>query len=151
MKKFILAVMLAAAVASVLCITGCSKSDDGDTVYEITLSMEGENSQMFSLKDTDAKNAHDQISAKLSDLSKEVESQWIEKGNADKSAKAKFSQAKDKLDEVVKESESIINAIPSGSTGIFVISRALLLRKISAGSGDVTIDKYSISLKYPAE
>jgi hypothetical protein len=34
---------------------------------------------------------------------------------------------------------------------IFVISRALLLRKISAGSGDETIEKYSISLKYPAE
>lgn len=151
MKKFIFSVMLAAAVAATLCLSGCSKSDDGESVYEIVLTMEGENSKIFSSKDTDVKNAYDQINAKLSSFSNEVKDQWVDKGNADKSAKAKFAQAKDKLDEVVKESETIINSIPSGSTGSFVISDALLLRKVSAGSGDETLEKSTFSLRYPAK
>ena len=150
MKKFVILTMLAAAVAA-LCFTGCTKTSEGESVYEITLSMEGENSNMFSLKDTDAKNAFDQINAKLSDFTKEVKSQWVEKGNADKDAKKKFTEAKDKLVEVEKECETIVKAIPSGSTGIFVISRALLLRKVSSDSGDETLEKYSISFRYPAE
>lgn len=149
MKKFVLLTILAAAVAA-LCLTGCSKSES-DSVYEIVLTLEGENSKIFSSKDTDAKNAYDQINAKLSDFSKEVESQWVEKGNADKSAKAKFSEAKGKLIEVVKESETIISAIPSGSTGSFVISEALLLKKVTADSGTESLDKYSFSIKYPTE
>ncbi len=90
MKKFVLLTMLAAAVAA-LSLTGCSKSDDGDSVYEIALSMEGENSKVILSKDTDVQNAYDQISEKLSALRKEVENQWTKKGNADKDAKAKFS------------------------------------------------------------
>lgn len=145
--------MFAAALVALCFITGCSKSEDGDSVYKIELGMEGENSKLISPKETDVQNAYDQITSKLTDLRKEVEEEWIKKGNADKDkdAKARFTKAKDRLVEVEKECKTIIDAIPSGSASTFKVSRALLLRKISAGSGDETIEKYSISLKYPAE
>lgn len=151
MKKLVLSAMFAAALAALCFITGCSKSEDGDSVYKIELGMEGENSKLISPKDTDVQNAYDQITSKLTDLRKEVEEEWIKKGNADKDAKARFTKAKDRLVEVEKECKTIIDAIPSGSASTFKVSRALLLRKISAGSGDETIEKYAISLKYPAE
>lgn len=150
MKKLVILTMLAAAVAA-LCFTSCTKSEDGDSVYKIELGMEGENSKLISTKDTDVQAAYDQITTKLTDLRKEVEEEWVKKGNADKDAKDKFTKAKDKLVEIEKECKAIVDAIPSDYKSTFKISRALLLRKITADSGDETLEKYSISLKYPAE
>lgn len=142
--------MLAAVVAA-LCFTGCSGSEDKESIYEIVVSVEGENGKMISNKDTDVQNAYNLINTKLSDLSKEVADEWVEKGNADKAAKEKFAKAKDRLDNVVKECEDVIGEIPAGSTGTFVISEALLLRKVSAGTGTETLDKSSFTLRYPAK